>query len=229
MRLRTIGGARALLRAMVTAVSVGVVTLSGVALAQQQPPPFAPPVLAPAPAEQAPAPHGNLVSAATAEFGSVGQLTLNADLQFSIIHQGSSGSATPSGTSVLIQPGADYFLMQNFSVGGLLSYAYNSAASIGTTTIGFQVRAGYNLKINDTFSFWPRLGIGYFHGSTSFAGMDSSAYDLPLQLFAPVLWNAVPHFFIGFGPTLTTDLAATDEKLTFVGVQLVVGGYFGLN
>jgi hypothetical protein len=203
------------------AVSLALPSFVGTAAAQQ-PPPFSPPVLQPAPAQAAVA--SGPAAAFGGGFGSQGQVVVSADLQLSIIHQSSGG-----GTAVLIQPALDYFLAPNFSVGGLVSYAHGSAASIGDNTFGFQVRAGYNLAINDMFSFWPRLGLGYFHGSATFMGMDQSAYDVPLQIFAPVLWHVVPHLFIGFGPTLTTDLAATDTKLTFVGVQSTIGGYFSPN
>ena len=212
-----VGFARATLGAAALALSL----FAGNALAQQ-PPPFAPPVLQP---EQPPAasPSRSGTGAIVAgEFGSPGQWVVSADLQLSIIHASSGGA-----TSVLIQPALDYFLAPNFSVGGLISFAHGGAASIGDNTIGFQVRAGYNLKINDTFSFWPRLGLGYFRGTSTFMGMDQSAYDIPLQIFAPVLWHVAPHLFIGLGPTLTTDLAATDSKQTFVGVQSTIGGYFG--
>ena len=172
------------------------------------------------------APVASGIAASTGAFGTHGQLVLTVgsdSLQLTILRASGSDS---SSTGVLIQPGLDYFVSPNVSVGGLLSYAHASAASIGDNTYGLQVRAGYNLQLSDTLSWWLRAGLGFFHGSVS----GGSASTVPFQLYVPVLWHLVPHVFLGFGPTITTDLVTSNDlpKMTYLGAQLILGGYFGV-
>jgi hypothetical protein len=187
---------------------------------------FPPPDSAAPPPPPGAAPVATGISASTGAFGTPGQLVLTVgsdSLQLIILRASGSDS---SSTGVLIQPGLDYFVSPNLSVGGLLSYAHASAASIGDNTYGLQVRAGYNLQLSDTLSWWLRGGLGFFHGS----GGGGSASTIPFQLYVPVLWHLVPHVFLGFGPTITTDLVTSNDlpKMTYLGAQLILGGYFGV-
>jgi hypothetical protein len=200
------------------------------AAAAQAPAVLPPPTAAPAPSPASVVPAGPSPGPTIVPlvgFGAPGQLVLTVDLdslQLTILRASGSGS---SATSVLIQPGLDYFISPDVSVGGLLSYAHGAVASIGDDTFGLQVRAGYNLQLNAAFSWWLRAGLGFFHGSDS---LGHSGSTLPFQLFLPVLWHLVPHVFLGFGPTVTTDLVTSDSltKQTYLGAQLVLGGTFGL-
>ncbi len=74
------------------------------------------------------------------------------------------------------------------------------------------------------------MGVG--GGSVSVSG-----YRIPLIVTVPVLWHPVEHFFVGVGPTLTTELAyslsamgqSMDQgKTTDIGLTAVLGGYFGI-
>jgi opacity protein-like surface antigen len=222
-------------RMVFLAASLAVAASFFAAPAVAQAPPVLAPDTAPTPAAFSPPPGpAPVTSSATPVsiggagpwFGQAGQVAIGADLQLSLIRESGEGS---SSTAIVIQPGLDYFVAPNISVGGLLSYAHGSAASVGTNTFGLQVRAGYNLQLSDTFSWWLRAGFGYFHGTSSSGGVDVSASNFTFQLYVPILFHPVPHLFIGFGPTITTDLATSDNtsKLTFLGLQSVVGGYFG--
>jgi hypothetical protein len=46
-----------------------------------------------------------------------------------------------------------------------------------------------------------------------------------LNLFAPIMFHPAPHFFVGFGPFLDTDLSGSD-KVTTYGAKLTIGGWF---
>jgi hypothetical protein len=171
-------------------------------------------------------------------FGAVGQMVVSSDIEFAIVH---SSQGNNSSTNILIQPALDYFIAPNISVGGMVGFGKGSfSSSTGgitidsgdTTTIGFAVRGGYNLAINDMLSFWARISLGYNHTSFSVAGMDVSGYNVPLDIFAPLLWHPADHFFIGLGPVLSVELANSVEgnsqdKTTSFGVQSTVGGYWG--
>ena len=76
------------------------------------------------------------------------------------------------------------------------------------------------------------MGLGYEHWSVS-GGGDASGYTITLDLFAPFLWHPAQHFFVGGGPVVATDLISKQSgqnapKETAVGLQAVLGGYFGL-
>ncbi len=47
---------------------------------------------------------------------------------------------------------------------------------------------------------------------------------LALNVFAPVMFHPVQHFFLGFGPALDTDLTG-DAKQTIIAGRLTIGGW----
>ena len=47
---------------------------------------------------------------------------------------------------------------------------------------------------------------------------------LALNLFVPVMFHPVEHFFLGFGPALDTDLSGDAKVTTFAG-RLTLGGW----
>src|SRR5262249_36199193 len=107
---------------------------------------------------------------------------------------------------------------------------------------------GFNVPLGPTFSWYPRLTLGYdetikdvhlVSGSSFSVGSGPSAtphsneHGLWINLFAPLLVHPAPHMFVGVGPLLYHDLSrkrdgATDQILaTTIGGALVVGGWFG--
>lgn len=214
------------------------------ALAQEPPPP--PAATEPAPATTPP-PAAATMPASTGAFGSLGQLAISVDLpftneapQFAIFHRSTSMGGSSS-TNIGIMPSLDYFLAPNISLGGEIGIFHGGGEVLGTTlpdgatqtTFVVEVRGGYNLALNDRFSIWPHIGIGYEHASVSISGASSSGYAIPLVVTVPVLWHPADHFFLGLAPTLTTELIAKAEsndapKTTDVGLTAVLGGYFGM-
>ena len=53
---------------------------------------------------------------------------------------------------------------------------------------------------------------------------DESSTGLQLNLFAPVMFHPVQHFFLGFGPALDVDLSG-DAKATTIAARLTIGGW----
>lgn len=186
------------------------------------------------------------MTAGTGAFGSLGQFAVSVDLpftneapRFALYHE-SRTMGGASSTNVAIQPSLDYFVAPNISVGGEIGFTHGngSAAQLGlpdaatATTFVVEVRGGYNLALNDMFSIWPHLGIGYGHVSVSYMGQSQSGYVIPLVVTVPVLWHPASHFFLGLAPTVTTNLVAKtdghdDAKTTDIGLTAVIGGYFG--
>lgn len=205
------------------------------------------------------------------KFGSAGQLAVSDDQPLGLI--GSTGVIAPyppgstsmasfefatlsdnggSGISFVLAPAADYFVIDSLSVGaeiqfGILNPAHGSG-SVGETDTVFAIapRVGYDLRLTDTITFWPKLYFGYFTLSASNNG--GSSNSTALGIYAPFLWHPVPHFFLGIGPnvstqlsnnqnsvntssgtgapTTTTTVSQAEPKATVLGLQATFGGWF---
>lgn len=161
-------------------------------------------------------------------FGERHQLTISSDAGLSISNTSTSG-VDGSSTKLILRPAIDYFVLNNVSVGGFLGLDYTSAGGAHTTTFAIGPRVGYNLSFSERFSFWPKLGFSYSSSSASgnatFPGTPSAdGNHLALNVFAPVMFHPVQHFFLGFGPALDTDLTG-DAKQTIIAGRLTIGGW----
>jgi hypothetical protein len=166
-------------------------------------------------------------------FGSVGQLAISSDVALLIQH------SSQDATTVQFAPAADYFITRNLSLGGVILFDYTQADQSDATRFSIGPRVGYNLAFTDMLGVWPKLGFSYTHTSVSTDidlpaqgdGNDLTASvsgnHFTLNLFAPVMFHPVPHFFVGFGPFLDADLSG-DNKTTVFGGRLTLGGWFQL-
>jgi hypothetical protein len=241
------------IRAFLAAVAL-TTSLAGAAWAQQppegeeppqqsyEPPPqqgYAPPPQQGSPPPgYAPPPEGAApMVPAGVGLGAPGQITLSDDVSVMAMHYSSSymGQSTTQ-TAIVLQPAIDVFVAPNLSIGGQVRIVVNSIETNDSTTIGLLPRIGYNIPIGPTASIWPRASLGYIRNSISGNGSSSSNYSVAFIAFVPVLFQPAPHFFIGGGPYLSTDLVAKftsggassdSSKLTAFGLQSTLGGYFG--
>ncbi|MEI9950299.1 MAG: hypothetical protein WDO74_15300 [Pseudomonadota bacterium] len=139
-----------------------------------------------------------------------------------------------STTNLTLRPALDYFRGQQRVVGGAFSVSITPApARAHATTFAIGPRVGYNFAFSEHFSFWPKLGFSYSSSSTSLTAnspvapettSNTSGNHLALNLFAPVVFHPVQHFFLGFGPALDTDLTG-DAKQTAIAGRLTIGGW----
>jgi hypothetical protein len=136
-------------------------------------------------------------------------------------------------TTIQLAPSVDYFVLDNFSVGGFVSFAYSSSGAGDGTRIGIGPRVGYNFKLSDTLSVWPKAGFAYAYSSSTVSQridddttreVSTSGSALAMNLFVPVMIHPAPHFFGGFGPFLDVDLSG-DERVTVFGAKLTLGGW----
>jgi hypothetical protein len=168
-------------------------------------------------------------------FGAAGQLAISSDANLQLTHT----SVTDGGDSTTIlslRPAADFFVIDDLSIGGFVLFENDSSsgATESTTTFGIGPRVGYNLAISDTFSFWPKVGLSFQHVSAGTA----SETSFNVALFAPFLVHPAQHFFLGLGPIVSTDLAnnvsgagggsAEVPKATTFGLAFTLGGWIGL-
>ena len=180
---------------------------------------------------------GALAQTAGGTFGGAGQLAIQADLELHF--EGTTASNNGGSSSdILIQPAADYFVINNLSLGGALTFDNHTDSPGGggnsttTTTFGVAPRIGYNIPIVDKLSFWPDLFLFFDTSSRSNNGGSDSAFGI--GLYGPVLFHPVEHFFIGLGPNVSTEFSHTFSnngrsgdapKITEFGVMLTLGGW----
>jgi hypothetical protein len=131
-------------------------------------------------------------------FGEQGELVLSTDGYVALDVYGNQLT-----TYVTFDPAADYFMTDGFSLGAIVLFEHEMGNAPSKTTIGAGARIGYNFVLSERFSIWPRFRAVLRHysaGSVERGAPDIYDNQLSLQLYAPVLFHPVPHFFIGFGP-----------------------------
>jgi hypothetical protein len=174
-------------------------------------------------------------------FGHKGQLTIASDAALvteNTITSGVSGSTTV----IELEPTVDYFVARSISVGGFVETNYTSDNAGHAYTLGVGARVGYNFTLADLVSFWPRVGLSIDDTSTTgnvptttvtssgavtttTASTTVQNTALAVNLFAPLMFHPVAHFFCGFGPFLDADLTGNARATTWGG-KITLGGWF---
>lgn len=173
-----------------------------------------------------------------AEFGKAGQIHIGSGLQLSYsagTTKAPSGDSADKPTTFTIQPGLDYFLQDNISIGGTVGYTSTSQKSGGTdvksSAISIGPRVGYNVAVAEKLSVWPRAGLMYSSISADFGGGSKSGSTMSFELNVPLLVHLAPHFDVGFGPFYRSDISskfdgADANKDTTYGLATEIGGWF---
>jgi len=160
-------------------------------------------------------------------FGLVGQLTFASENTLDIRH--SSNEAT----SVTFGPAADYFIIDNLSIGGFIGFTFLNVHDSDTVQFSIGPRVGYYLAFTDLIGIWPRMGFSYAHSNVSVTTTDALGVEhevsnnndaIALNLYAPIMMHPAVHFFVGFGPFLDVDLSG-DDRVTTYGLKLTIGGW----
>lgn len=140
-----------------------------------------------------------------------------------------------------IAPAADYFVIDNLSIGLelLVGYSSYSPPSFGgmtpqggnTMSYGVAPRVGYNIPLGTNLSVWPK--VFFEHAGYSNGGSASGYGNVQLLgAYVPVVDQVTRHFFVGLGPNIVTELGATSDgtssnsKVTAYGLFATVGGWF---
>jgi hypothetical protein len=169
---------------------------------------------------------------AAGRFGDKSQLTISSDAGLSI-GTTSVSDIDGSTTTITLRPAIDYFVANNLSLGGFIGLDYVKAGGSHATTFAIGPRVGYNLAFSDRFSLWPKLGFSYSSTDVSTdvstapnttVSIGNSGSHLALNVYVPVMFHPVQHFFLGFGPALDTDLSG-DARTTTIAGRLTVGGW----
>jgi hypothetical protein len=176
------------------------------------------------------------VSAASpsGRFGLEGQKAVSSDAGLSISNISVSG-ADGSATTLVLRPAIDWFISDSISLGGFVGVEYATAPGGSSSSVSVGPRVGYNVPLAARVSLWPKAGVALARTNQSDDGAtlpngvvlgddDDSNTSLQLNLFLPVMFHPVQHFFLGLGPALDQDLTG-DSKATTVAVRLTLGGW----
>jgi len=157
---------------------------------------------------------------AAGSFGAAGQIVISSDFAADIGYTSVSGP----GDRFLIdlRPSLDYFLKENLSLGGSVYLGTAFQRGDDPLLVGVGIRGGYNISLNESVSVWPKLGLAVVN-SDNFDNFGDRTF-LEVSLSAPFLVHLAPHFFLGAGPELITQLG--DDTVATLHVKAVVGGYF---
>lgn len=162
-------------------------------------------------------------------FGLEGQKAVSSDAGLSISNTSVSG-IDGSTTSLILRPAVDWFFADSISVGGFVGVEYTSTPGGSSSVISIGPRIGYNLPLSERLSIWPKAGFSFASTSTDIddiGGVDGDEETntaIQLNLFVPVMFHPVQHFFLGFGPALDADLSG-DSKATTIAARLTLGGW----
>jgi hypothetical protein len=167
-------------------------------------------------------------------FGEKGQKAISSDVGLSLSTTKVSG-VSGSSTVLVLRPALDFFVADSWSVGGFVGVEYASAPGGSSQAISIGPRVGYNATLNEKLSIWPKVGFAIARtsqtrdGATLPSGMvvpgdDEDHTSVQLNLFVPVMFHPVDHFFLGLGPALDQDLTG-DNKATTIAVRLTIGGW----
>lgn len=171
-----------------------------------------------------------------AGFGAAGQLTISTDAALSFERRTQS-NVKGAVTTLSVLPAADYFVIDNLSVGGFIGVRYQRAGDVKSTSFMVGPRVGYNINFSRMLSLWPKVGFSYSRNKAKSSvdgddvGLDFGTLTgtrrnnaLALNVFVPIMLHPAPHFFAGFGPFLDTDLNG-NNRVTIWGLRLTVGGW----
>jgi hypothetical protein len=164
-------------------------------------------------------------------FGAAGQIAISSDAALTVQRRTISG-VDGGTTSIQLAPAADYFVINNLSVGGFIGFDYVTSGDNDSSRFSLGPRVGYNVPFSDLVSVWPKLGFSFAHTSSTVStttgnttvSSTSSADAFALNIFVPIMFHPVRHFFAGFGPFLDTDLSG-DRRATVFGGKLTIGGW----
>jgi hypothetical protein len=189
------------------------------------------------------------VSAAPARsprFGEQGQVVFSNELVAAIGSTAFAGTSS-SVVSGSLAVGADFFFVDHVSMGLALNAGWSSSSGLDAsgntvtnddTSYGIAFRFGVEIPLATWLSLYPRLSLGVEQGSLaeqSVAGQDSYTYqEVWVGGYAPLIVRVAPHFFAGFGPSISRDVSSTatfpegqqeSNPATSVGAGFIVGGW----
>lgn len=171
-------------------------------------------------------------------FGSQGQFVPFGSISVTYASASASGPSA-SATDISISPTFYVFVANNVAIGLATSVTFsslnNGTSSASESAFGIAPILAFNLWLGESASVVPAFSV-YLNSrdlQASSSGNNPRLTTVGLQLAMPILFHPVQHFFLGFGPAVSFDIAAglanaTGEapKTIAIGVRSYLGGYF---
>lgn len=175
--------------------------------------------------------------AGEARFGQRGQVVPLGSLGFSY---SSVAPNSDSVTTLSLGPTLFWFVADDIALGGSATVARRTQSqgdtSITISSYGVAPGAAYNLRLSPLTSLLPQVAVAFNWQEIAISPSGTTnprLNTISLQLFVPILFHPVPHFFLGFGPAFSYDVSATltdaagdAPKTTTIGAQTILGGWF---
>jgi hypothetical protein len=179
-------------------------------------------------------------------FGERGEVVFTNELVANVYSTAYAGTSS-SDTQGSFTFGMDYFFTDHVAAGFSGNGGWNNfsgldtngnAVTYNTTSYGVAARLGVEIPLGSLLSLYPRASLGAEFGNDdekSSAGEDSYSFsEVWIGAYVPLLVHVAPHFFVGFGPSISRDLATTitfaqgqqtSNNATTLGAGFVVGGW----
>lgn len=161
------------------------------------------------------------------QFGDKGQFTASVEtgLQASFRYQDIGNTA-----QVTVLPALDWFVLDHVSLGAVTGVEFTKAGGTKSLTYILGPRVGYDFKVGDRLSIWPRMGFNYKHGRVKQTDSDKVSNWVDLSFYAPLMIHpsAMPmgRTFFGIGPFLDAGLiGSASDKATAWGIKFIFGGW----
>lgn len=143
-----------------------------------------------------------------------------------------SGDTTYHNTSFWLAPSADYFVIDNLSVGGLFEFSSTSTSAdfkdrfgvVNTISLPSQTsftllpRVGYLIPLGNRFGIWPRGGIGYVSrqqlvpDNNIRAEFNDTFHAILLDVDVGFLFRLTDSFFIKAAPDMAFSFGGSHSE-----------------
>jgi hypothetical protein len=161
-------------------------------------------------------------------FGARGRVLVTGSLAVQVVSTDAAGSS--AATTFELSPGVQLFVARNVAAGVNLQL---SVAGGGPTftSVGLQPSLGYNVDLSAGISWLPQVTLGFARTATTVFASSTSVNRWSLGGFAPLIVRPKGNLFLGVGPALTTDFAATSSsgdaaRQTIFSFRSLLGGWF---
>ncbi len=161
------------------------------------------------------------------QFPKAGQLIPMGNIGISYLTEGNNSATLVQFAPTLLVLATDHLVL-----GAAILYRSISSNGGGTTSgVGTNLIAGGAFSLDSRVSLLVLPSVGYNRQSSSGSGPTTRS-AVSLGIYTPLLIHLAPHFFLGMGPQLTTDVTASTstpafaaDKQTAFTFQFLLGGW----
>jgi hypothetical protein len=148
----------------------------------------------------------------------------------------SSRDATGTVTQLALQPSADVFVVDRWSVGGTVAVSYvkdravdpifgGPGEELRTTALTFRPRIGYVISLGDDLALWPRINVGHTTAWTEGYGVSTTGRTWSAGGELGLIVQLGRYALLDVGPQVSYETRNTDSFApTPQGSVIALGG-----